>query len=371
MALAILLVTALLLAYANGSNDNFKAVATLYGSGTMGYRSALFVATAAQLAGSVASLLLAGALLRAFGGKGLVTDGVVADPRFLVAVGAGSALTVLAATRIGMPISTTHAMIGALVGAALAVLPGALAWGQLGQTYLAPLLVSPALAAGSAAVLYPIASRARKRLGVDEVTCLCAGRTIEPVAVTGSGALAVARSGIELSAAQISQCRRRYDGSVVGVSAQRVVDLLHVTSGLALGFARGLNDTPKVMALLVAAAWSGLDPRTGLIVIAAAMAIGGILHSRRIAETLGHRITEMNRGQGFVGNVVASTLVIGASIAGMPVSTTHVSTGAIFGIGLWTKRAQWGVVGQILTAWVATLPAGCLLGYTVARLWPT
>jgi PiT family inorganic phosphate transporter len=120
------------------------------------------------------------------------------------------------------------------------------------------------------------------------------------------------------------------------------------------------------MALLVAAAWSGLSPQLGLALIAGAMAVGGILHSRRIAETLGRRITEMNHGQGFVANIVASSVVIGASVGGMPVSTTHVSTGAIFGIGLWTGRAQWNVVARILAAWVATLPMALLLGYAVA-----
>ena len=82
--------------------------------------------------------------------------------------------------------------------------------------------------------------------------------------------------------------------------------------------------------------------------------------------TLGERITAMNRGQGFVANLVGSSLVIGASVLGLPVSTTHVATGAIFGIGVWTGRTHWHVVGQIVTAWVVTLPVGLVLAYAVA-----
>ena len=118
-------------------------------------------------------------------------------------------------------------------------------------------------------------------------------------------------------------------------------------------------------ALLLASASFGVNPKLGLIVVAIVMAVGGLLHSRRIATTMGERITEMNRGQGFIANLVASSLVIGATLMGSPVSTTHVSTGSIFGIGMWTKRTHWKVVGQILLAWVVTLPIAGLLAFAL------
>ncbi len=363
MTIALLLLAVLWLSYANGSNDNFKAVATIYGSSTLSYRAALGLATAAQLAGSVASIFLAGMLLEAFSGRWLLTDTVVADERFLLAVGVAAAATVLLATRLGMPVSTTHALIGGLVGASLAFFPAEIRWSGLAGRFLVPLLVVPALATAGAAIIYPAARGARRRLGVNEVTCLCVGEEYEPVQVSTDGTMVVARTGLRLTAAQAVQCRRLYAGHVVGVSAQRVVDGLHLVSGAALGFARGLNDTPKILALLVAARWSGLDLRIGLGLVAVAMAVGGAVGSRRIAATLGKRITEMNRGQGLVANVVASGLVICASVVGMPVSTTHVSTGAIFGIGLWTGRAHVNVVAQIIAAWLATCPLALLLGY--------
>lgn len=361
MLLVFLIFTVLFLAYANGSNDNFKATATLYGSDTMAYRPALALATAAQVLGSLASLALAAGLLRAFSGKGFVPDEVVADPRFLVSVGVGAAATVGVATRLGLPISTTHALVGGLVGAGVTLAPATLAVETLGGTYFLPLLVSPFVAVAGAGALYPLARTLRKAMGVEPTTCLCVGPVVEAVEALPDGSLRLQRTGIPLTVAEQAACRATYDGSVVGISAQRLVDILHTASAFSLGFARGLNDTPKVLALLVAAGWSGLAPQPSLAIVAVAMAVGGVRHSRRVAETLSHRITTINRGQGLLANGVASSLVIGASLAGAPVSTTHVSTGAIFGIGLWTGNADWRLVGGITLAWVATLPLGAAL----------
>ena len=366
MILALLVVAALLLAWANGSNDNFKATATLYGSGTVDYRGALTLATAAQVAGSIASVLLAGVLLEAFSGKGLVPAAVVGDPTFLIAVGLGAAATVLLATRVGLPVSTTHALIGGLVGAGLTLAPSDLAWGALGGRYFLPLAISPLLAVAAAGAIYPVARAARRALGWTEQTCLCVGDVAQTVEIQPDGSMALREGGRLLTVAEVQACERRYGGGVLGVSAQSIVDRAHQASGFALGLARGLNDTPKVLALLVAGGWSGLDPRVSLAVVAVAMAAGGLLMSRRVAETLGRRITAMNRGQGLVANTVGSSLVIGASLLGSPVSTTHVSTGAIFGIGMHTGSADYKVIGGIVLAWVATLPIAALLASAIA-----
>ena len=151
--LLLLVAAVVLVGYANGANDNFKSVATVYGSSTLSYRAALGLATVAQLTGSVVSVFVAGALVSAFGGKGLLPDEVVAEPSFLLAVAVGAAVTVLAATRLGLPVSTTHALIGGLVGAGLAIAPDALSWGSLGGRYAVPLLLSPVAAMGLAGLL--------------------------------------------------------------------------------------------------------------------------------------------------------------------------------------------------------------------------
>src|SRR5919106_2975270 len=118
MLIGILILAGLSLAYANGANDNFKGVATLFGSGTTDYRRALAWATATTFLGSLAAVLLAGKLLKNFSGKGLVDDSLMTNADYTAAVALGAALTVLLATRLGMPISTTHSLVGSLVGTA-------------------------------------------------------------------------------------------------------------------------------------------------------------------------------------------------------------------------------------------------------------
>lgn len=365
MTLALLIVAAITLAFANGANDNFKAAATVYGAGVLDYDRARRLATVAQLAGSAASVLLAGSLLRAFGGKGLLPPEVVGDPRFLVAVAAGAAATVLMATRAGLPISTTHALVGGLAGAGLVMTPAQLSWSALGGSYFLPLLISPLLATAAAGAVYPLAHCARRALGIRSDTCVCIGDQRIPVDITPDGAFVMKQTGIPLTVAEMETCRLAYGGHWMGTSVQTIMDRLHEGSAFSLGFARALNDTPKVLALLVAAGWSRIDPQLSLVVIASAMAIGGWFRARRVAETLSHRITSLTHGQGLLANGVASSLVIGASLLGSPVSTTHVSTGALIGIGMWNDTTEWRMISGILAAWLATLPmAAALAGAT-------
>ena len=141
MILALLVLTTLFVAYSNGANDNFKGVATLYGSNTTTFNTALWIGTLATLAGCIASVFLAEALVKAFSGKGLVPDAISASPNFLTAVAAGAASTVMLATVLGFPISTTHALTGALVGA------GFVAAGSAAQSVAARNVILPAAAA--------------------------------------------------------------------------------------------------------------------------------------------------------------------------------------------------------------------------------
>ena len=115
----LLIAAALFVAFSNGANDNFKGFATVWGSGTLNYRQALILATVATVAGSLASLMLADTLVQQFSGKGLVPDAIANAPVFIMSVTSGAAVTVFLATRLGLPISTTHAIIGGLLGAAL------------------------------------------------------------------------------------------------------------------------------------------------------------------------------------------------------------------------------------------------------------
>ena len=137
-----------------------------------------------------------------------------------------------------------------------------------------------------------------------------------------------------------------------------------MSAGL-VGFARGLNDTPKIVGLIVGVGIISISQ--GTIAVALMMATGGLISARRVAETLSHEITPMTPSQGLVANLATSGLVIAASRYGLPVSTTHVSTGAIFGIGGGEGSLNRRTVGRILAAWVVTLPVAA--GLAAMLMW--
>jgi inorganic phosphate transporter, PiT family len=371
MLAALIFLTVCLLAYANGGNDNFKGVASLFGSRTCGYRPAILWATVTTFAGGVAAIFLAQALLNKFSGKGLVPDSLVASPEFVLAVALGAGGTVILATRLGFPISTTHSLTGALVGAGLVAVGAGVNFGMLGAAFLVPLLLSPLLAAATGAAIYLVSRFIRLRLGVNKEMCICAGveERIIPLPQP-DGLLAVQiMPTVSLSVDDPAACVQRYTGSVLGVNAGRLLDALHFLSAGAVSFARGLNDTPKIAALLLVA--STLDIRWGLIATAIAIAVGGLLNARRVAETMSHKITGMNPGQGFAANLSTALLVTTASLHGVPVSTTHVSVGSLLGMGIVTRQAKWKPVLGVVASWVITLPCAALLAgiaYALARM---
>ncbi len=92
------------------------------------------------------------------------------------------------------------------------------------------------------------------------------------------------------------------------------------------------------------------------------MAVGGLIHSKRIAVTMGKKVTAMNPGQAFTANLITGVMVLVASRFGVPVSTTHVSCGSIFGIGISKKNINLKVLSHIILAWVTTLPLGFMCG---------
>ena len=353
------------LAYSNGANDNFKGVASLFGSRTCGYRTAISWATVATFAGSVAALFLAQTMLKKFSGKGLVPDTLVASPQFVLAVALGAGATVILATLLGFPISTTHGLTGALVGAGLAASAGAVNFALLGKTFVMPLVFSPLLAVVTGGVVYLTFRFARLRLGVTKEMCVCAGLEQQVLPLPQPDGLFAAQTlpTISVVVDNPSACAQRYTGTVLGINAGRLLDALHFLSAGAVSFARGLNDTPKIAALLLVA--SALDIRWGLVAAAVAIAVGGLLNARRVAETMSHKITGMNPGQGFAANLSTAMLVTTASFHGLPVSTTHVSVGSLLGMGIVTGQAKWKPVLGVLASWVITLPCAAFLAGTV------
>lgn len=363
-----ILLAVLFLAYSNGANDNFKGVATLFGSRTTTYRVALVWATITTLAGSLLALWLAHGLVEAFKGKGLVPDEVTTQTAFRFAVSFAAAATVILATWLGLPISTTHALTGGLVGAGLMAAAAEVQFAALGKSFVLPLLFSPLVSLLLTAMLYPLFRLSRRSFGVTSQTCVCIGATYEEVQPQTDGTLMLVRTKTVVQVGQASECVERYQGRVFGVQAGKVLDGFHFLSGGAVGFARGLNDTPKIVALLLVG--EAFDPNLGLALVAVVMAIGGVVNARKVAETMSKKITGMNPGQGFTANLVTSLLVTVASRLGLPVSTTHVSCGSLFGIGMVNRRANVKMILSILLAWVTTLPIAALVAagaYLLAR----
>jgi len=157
----------------------------------------------------------------------------------------------------------------------------------------------------------------------------------------------------------VAACDRRYQGVVIGIRVQDSIDILHFISAGAVSFARGLNDTPKIAALLLVT--GAANSRWNLIAVAVVMAVGGLLNSRRVADTMSNKLTDMSPGQGLSSNVATAMLVTTASLHGLPVSTTHVSVGALLGMGSVTGQAKWKSVFPVLASWVITLPCAALV----------
>jgi PiT family inorganic phosphate transporter len=356
---SVIILAVLFLAFTNGANDNFKGVATLFGSGTCRYRTALVWATVTTLAGSLLALYLAGGLLDTFKGKGLVPDPVTADRRFLAAVSLGAALTVLLATRLGLPVSTTHALTGGLVGAGLLAAAGDVRLAALAQPFVVPLLSAPVVSLALAVFVYPIVRLLRRALGVESRVHVTVGGVTEEAVLRPDGSLVLRRTETVVVLGPADEFRTRYVGRVAGVSAGPVLDAVHYLSAGAVGFARGLNDTPKMVAILLAG--KALGPTEGLFGVALVMAAGGVLAAQRVAETMSRKITRLTPGQGLTANLVTAFMVTVASRLGLPVSTTHVSVGALFGIGLVNGSSRWRTVLTIVLAWVTTLPLGAAI----------
>jgi PiT family inorganic phosphate transporter len=211
--------------------------------------------------------------------------------------------------------------------------------------------------------LYSVIHAVRTRAGINSTVCLCAGNTQE--ALMGSqGIYTIRSSGIRVTLEQEQYCRRIYAGNFLGINMQKLMDALHFLTAGAVCFGRGLNDTPKIAALVIGL--SMISPRASVFLLAIAMAGGGIFHAKKVAHRMSLDITEMNPGQAFTGNLVTAILVTAGSLLGMPLSTTHVSCGAIFGIGVAGKELNRSAVLQILSAWITTAPLAMMVS---AAMW--
>lgn len=301
------------LAFANGANDISKSIATLVGSGESGYRKAVVLASLAVAAGGVLASAWAVKMALLFTG-GMLAPEVRLTQAFALAVLAGSTGWVLLAARFGLPVSTTHAIVGAVtLTGVYAFGVDQILWSSVFRKVALPLALSPVAAfAGSWAAF----------------------RFLDWL------------------------CRRRYCLNC---------HWAHWASVLTSGFARGLSDTPKIAGIgfffyAVLDPGTAVAPRWFFVVLAAANAAGGLLMGLRVTETLSGKVTRMDHLEGFAANLATSALVVITAFQGLPVSTTHVSGSAIMSVGLQGRGLDWGVVGRVALAWVVTIPTAGALG---------
>ena len=308
------------LAFANGANDISKSIATLVGSGESDYKKAVVITSVAVAAGAVLASAWAVKMTLLFT-KGMLSPQVQLNQTFALAILAGAVGWVLLSTRFGMPVSTTHAIVGATLLTGLYAFGfDQVLWGSVWKKVALPLLLSPVAAFGTAWLIFR---------GLNWL------------------------------------CREQYCLNC---------HWAHWASAVSSAFARGLNDTPKIAGLgfffyALIDPSATVAPRWFFLVLAAANAAGGIILGLKVTDTLAHKVVEMDHLEGFAANLTTTAMVAGTALFGFPVSTTHVSSSAIMGMGL--RKGSSGVnhamVGQIALAWLVTLPTAGVIG--VATYW--
>jgi PiT family inorganic phosphate transporter len=371
MTAAILLVLAVgaVLAYANGANDVSKGIATLVGSGVTDYRRTIAWGTVWTGAGGLLGAVLAGAMLTTFG-NGLLSSGTT--PTFAGALAAlvGAAGWVLFATRAGLPVSTTHAIVGSLVGvSALAYGLDAVRWSALGAKVVLPLLVSPLAALLATAVI--LRTTGRRASGAASIDCVCAEVEPEAIAVAATSGQAVALlprpPHLRITTGTAETCSASRPAAL-----RLTVDHLHWLTSGATSLARGMNDGPKMVALVAAASVlpGGATISTPAMfgLVAVAMVAGSLVAGRRVTRVLAEELTAMDHREGFAANLVTAGLVTAGAVHGLPMSTTHVSSGGIFSAGALRGSLDRKTLRDILLAWAVTLPGAAVIGMAAHAL---
>jgi PiT family inorganic phosphate transporter len=325
VVLWIVVATALAFDFTNGFHDTANSVATSISTRAMSPRVAVALAAVLNFVGAFLSLAVAAT----------IASGIV-DPDFvtleIVFAGLiGAIAWNLTTWYFGLPSSSSHALIGGVVGAAIAAEgPDAVFGDGLLEKVMVPALVAPVLALVAAGIGILICYR-----------------------IIG----------------------RQHPGSV-----SRGFRLGQIVSGSLFSLSHGTNDAQKTMGIIALALIasghleSGADPPTWVVVSAAtAIALGTYVGGWRIIRTMGSRIIKMDPAQGFASQSVGAAVILSASHVGFPLSTTQVISGAIMGAGA-AKRisaVRWGVAGNIVVAWVLTLPASAVVGgvtYGVTQL---
>jgi PiT family inorganic phosphate transporter len=390
---------ALYMAWAIGANDVANAMGTSVGSGALTIWGAVLVAGGLEFAGA----FLAGGHVTDTVRKGMLDIALVEENPELVYYGMLAALAsagtlLISATRFGLPVSTTHAIVGAIVGFGMVGLGSeAVAWPKVGQI-VASWLTSPLIGGVLAFMIFNLIRQQvldhddpieqLNRLGpmfffyvffiIGLVTLFKGLKNLNldydlPMALGLSLALGVVGAGIGVVVIRRAVSRAGGpDERDHFRHVERVFVVLQIMTACAVAFAHGSNDVANSIGPL-AAVHSFVT--SGVIAKKAAvepwmLALGGLgivvglaTWGYRVMETVGKKITELTPSRGFAAELAAATTIVLASRFGIPVSTTHILVGSVLGVGLarGIGALDLRVVGSILISWVATVPLAAVL----------
>ena len=382
-----------------GANDVANAMGTSVGSGAITVKQAIIIAAIFEFAGA----FIAGGNVTATIRKGIVDpSGIVGQPEILVfgmlAALLAAAVWLMIASWRGWPVSTTHSIVGALVGFAVAGIGlDAVQWGKIGQI-AASWVISPALG-GFLAYLLMMSIRG---LILNTEQPFQSARRWAPVYVFLVGfiiSLVTLFKGLSHLDLELSIQQSFFWATICGVlvaaigwwlirgvqvdveadrdyhfaSVEKVFVPMMIFTACAMAFAHGSNDVANGIGPLAAIASivkSGGEvaqksdlPLWILVMGGAGIVIGLATLGYRVMQTIGTRITQLTPSRGFCATLAAAATVVLASRTGLPVSTTHIAVGAVIGVGLarGVGAIDLRVIGGIVVSWVITLPVGGVL----------